>query len=211
MGITIFAQGKINHLEELPSLIEEVKGIAAKYGWKYAIIDDDFEDPPFIDLERNSESSDLNIVGSLGLKGIVITVDEGVEALHILFDRYGVLTGMMPQLLWLQNDKQGERFSACKTQFGSIDSHIRIVELYDILKKKYITNLEVEDEGSYWVSRNRNLLAEKRTVLEHYLEHTQTVIGGLDISCDTAQDPETVASCLEKALLDAETKNKSTH
>jgi hypothetical protein len=47
--------------------------------------------------------------------------------LAILFDRSGTLTDMMQQVSWIHDKGQGERFTACKTQFGSIEAHIRII------------------------------------------------------------------------------------
>lgn len=211
MGITIYASGEINRIENIPRLIEEVKGIAKKNDWGYEIIDDDFDEPPNVLLKHDAEKPGVNIDGSLGLKGIIVVIDPGVEPLAILFDHSGVLTDIMPQISWLQSNKLDERFSACKTQFGSIDSHICIIQLFDILKEKYINNLVIKDEGSYWSSRDRNILTEKRAVLEHYICHTEKVIRSIEISGDAIQCSDSVASHIEKALLDAETKNKLVH
>ena len=211
MGITIFASGKINRIDDIPRLINEVKAIAKKNDWAYEIIDDDFEESPNAVLKSESGKSRINIVGSLGLKGIIVVVDPEVEPLAILFDRSGVLTDIMPQISWLHSNMQEIRFSACKTQFGTIDSHICIIDLLDILKGKYITDLVVEDEGSYWTSRDRKLLEEKRAVLAHYMRHTEKVISNIEISSDAGQGSDSVASHIEKALLDAERKSKPYH
>jgi hypothetical protein len=75
------------------------------------------------------------IKGSLGLKGIVLNVESGTEPLSILFDRSGFLTDMLQQVSWLQANGRNKRFSMCKTQFGSIDSHILVIEILDLVKK----------------------------------------------------------------------------
>jgi hypothetical protein len=111
---------------------------------------------------------------------------------------------MMQQVSWIDNKGQGERFTMCKTQFGSIDAHIRIIELFDLLKKKYSSNLIVDDEGAYWESRDRRVLAEKRVALGHFIRHTERVISGIELSGDDARDPEAIASRIEEALLKAE-------
>ena len=91
----------------------------------------------------------------------------------------------------------------CKTQFGTIEAHIRIVELLDNLKKNYCADLTVNDEGAFWETRDRRILAEKRVVLGHYLRHTERVIKGIDVSGLDVQDPDAVASRIEEALLKA--------
>ncbi len=204
MGITIYARGRIDSIGDIPRLIDEVKGIAEENDWEYAIIDDDFAVRPNAIFTRRDSDGPAAIEGSLGLKGIIVSVDPGAESLAILFDRSGVLTDMMQQVHWLDNNVRDERFIACKTQFGSIDAHIRIIDLFDVLKKRYITDLVIDDEGAYWESRDCKFLAEKRAVLEHYIRHTERVIGGIEISGRDVQDPETVASHIEEALLEAD-------
>jgi len=212
MGITIFAQGTLNDIEDIPRLIEYIKSTAGEHGWKYHVIDDGFDAPPNAALlPYESAVNAARIEGSLGLKGIVLNSDHGSEPLAILFDRAGVLTDMLQQLAWIQNDKQGERFSVCKTQFGNIDTHIRIVELLDELKQRYIADLVVTDEGGYWESRDRRLLAEKRVFLGHCLRRTEKVISSIEMSAEEPRNAEALAERIEEALLksdDDELHNK---
>ena len=200
MGITIYARGRIDSIGDIPRLIGEVKGIAEENDWEYAIIDDDFAVQPNAVFALRDSDEPAAIEGSLGLKGIVVVIDLKGEPLTVLFDRSGVLTDMMQQVHWLHNNVRDERFTACKTQFGSIDAHIHIIDLFDVLKKRYITDLVINDEGAYWESRDYKLLAEKRAVLEHYMRHTERVIGGIEISGHDVQDSEIVASHIEEAL-----------
>ncbi len=204
MGITIYARGRIDSLGDIPRLIGEVKGIAEENDWEYAIIDDDFAVRPNAVFTRRDSDKPAAIEGSLGLKGIIASVDPKSEPLAILFDRSGVLTDMMNQVNWLYDNVRDERFVTCKTQFGSIDAHIQIIDLFDVLKKRYITDLVINDEGGYWESRDYKFLAEKRAVLEHYIHHTQRVISGIEISEQDVQDSEIVASHIEEALLEAD-------
>ncbi|HEY4492698.1 MAG TPA: hypothetical protein VI958_11910 [Acidobacteriota bacterium] len=205
MGITIHASGKIDRIDDIPRLIDDLKGAAIESNWKYHIIDDDFGVRPNAVLtRRESVKPTASIEGSLGLKGIILNVDPKAEPLAILFDCNGVLTDMMQQLSWIHDNEQGDRFTTCKTQFADIDAHIRIIELLDTLKKKYVSNLSVSDEGSYWESRDRRLLAEKRIALGHCLRFTEKVISSIEVSGDEAGDAESIASRIEEALLKSE-------
>jgi len=142
----------------------------------------------------------------LGLKGIIVNSDPGTEPLSILFDRSGSLTGIIEQLSWIHSKGQSVRFTACKTQFGGIDTHIRIIELLAGLKEKYITDLIVDDEGAYWETRDRRILAEKRIVLGHCLRTVERVINNIEFSAELVRDPETLAARIEQALLKADRK-----
>jgi hypothetical protein len=205
MGITIFAQGKLNSIEGIPRLIEYIKSTAGAYRWKYHVIDDDFNARLDAGLSPGSPAENTSYIkGTLGQKGIVLNIDDGSEPLAILFDRVGVLTDMLQQLAWVQNEKQGDRFTVCKTQFGNIDTHIRIVELLDELKQRYIANLVVNDEGGYWENRDRRLLAEKRVFLGQCLRRVHKVISSIEMSDDEPRTADALTERIEKALLKSE-------
>lgn len=209
MGITIYAWGKIDRIRDVPRLVEDVKEIAGESKWAYRILDDDLDaQPNAVLFGQGPDGSAAAIEGSLGLKGIIVSPDPGTEPLFILFDRSGTLTDLMQQLSWVHSNGQSERFMSCKTQFGCIDSHIGIIELLASLKEKYITDLIVNDEGAYWETRDRRILAEKRIALGHCLRHTDRVIGNIEPSGDGVRDPETLAARIEQAFLKADQKEK---
>ena len=210
MGITIFASGKIESASDIPRLIDDLKRVAGERNWKYHVVDDDFETRPDAALtHRDSGGRTAAVIkGSLGLKGLILNVGPGAEPLSVLFDRSGVLTDMLSQLSWIESKGQGERFSICKTQFAGIDSHIRVIEVLDGLKQSYIPGLVVNDEGEYWESRDKRILAEKRIFLGKCLRHTEKVISGIEISGDDVRDPETIASRIEEALLKADEEER---
>lgn len=200
MGITIFAKGKIDRLTDIPRLIRDLTEIAAKRGWKYGVIDDEFSERPTAVLthcEKNGRM-ESRIEGSLGLKGIVLT--QNTEAFPVFFDRDGVLTGIMQQLSWIESGGKEPRIIFCKTQFADIEAHIAIIEVLDTLKKKYVSDLTVTDEGDYWERRDRRILAEQRIRLGHYLRRFEKVIGGIAVSGEAAGDPESLASRIEEVL-----------
>ena len=204
MGITIFAQGKLDRIEDIPGLIAELRVLAQGNNWAAHVLDNDFVvQPNAVLIPRDSGDPGCSIVGSLGLKGITLQLDPKTESLPILFDHHGVLTDIMRQVSWIDSNGQDERFTSCKTQFGEIDSHIRIIKLLDRLKNRYISNLSVTDEGDFWDSRDPRILAEKRIALGHYLRHTERVIGSIESADNDVQDAETIASRIEEALLKA--------
>lgn len=202
MGITIFASGKIEYIDDIPCVIDDLKRVAGKHHWGYRVIDDGFGAQPDAALtQRDGEEPAAVIKGSLGLKGIVLNIGEGAEPLAILFDRSGVLTDMLQQVSWIQSNRQGERFTICKTQFAGVDSHIRAIEVLDGLKRSYLPNLVVNDEGDYWESRDLKILAEKRIFLGQCLRRAEKVISGIEISEVDVREPETIANRIEEALL----------
>ncbi len=205
MSITIFASGKIEYIDDIPCVIDDLKRVAGKHHWGCRVIDDGFDAQPDAALTRRDGDEKAAVIkGSLGLKGIILNIGEGAEPLVILFDRSGVLTDMLQQVSWIHSNRHGERFTICKTQFAGIDSHIRAIEVLDGLKRSYIPNLVVNDEGDYWKSRDERILAEKRIFLGQCLRHAEKVISGIEISDEDVRDPETIANRIEEALLKAD-------
>ena len=145
MGITIFASGNIADINDIQPLIADIKEIAAGHGWNYHIVCDDFGSVPTGKLTRDLEARGAKIEGSLGLKGIIIETGDGAEPFSILVDRCGVLTDMLQQVAWIESRGTSGRFTSCKTQFANIESHIRFIEVLDLLKRKYIPGLVVND------------------------------------------------------------------
>jgi hypothetical protein len=212
MGITIFASGKLDRIGDIPQVIDDIGKIAEKNNWTYHVIDNDFDvRPNAVLIQRESGSPVAAIEGSLGLKGIMVNIDPQAEPLAVLFDRSGVLTDLMQQISWLHCNGQSDRFTMCKTQFANIDAHVRIIALLDNLKKKYCADLKVNDEGAYWETRDRRILAENRVSLGHYLRHTEKIIKGIDVSSLDVKDSDALASRIEEALIKTEEKDDLHH
>ncbi|MCP4605330.1 MAG: hypothetical protein GY847_33225 [Proteobacteria bacterium] len=201
MGMTISAKGNIDNVKDIQLAVDDLKSIAMSKNWTYTIIDDDFDiKPSAVITQMDSGEPGVNIEGTLGLKGIILYLETDVEPLSILFDHSGNLTDMLQQLSWLDDQEEEERFTICKTQFGSVDTHIYIIELLEHLKKKYVSDLIVNDEGGYWDNHDRKLLIEKRKVLDYHMDHTAKTLSNIDCPGDARHDPEKLLSLVEKAL-----------
>jgi hypothetical protein len=199
MGISIFAKGRIDRIEDIPQLVDELKTRAVKENWTYAILRDDFKNESLPVMTRTA--GEVVISGKLGLQGIVLTIDAKVESLAIVFEREGFLTSVMQQLLD-PAELPEKRLTFCKTQFGGIDAHISIIGILDLLRERYISNLLVEDEGGYWGSRDRGTLTNAFNVFQHNLDHAQMCVSGVKIAKAGRSDGDKVTSAVEQALLE---------
>ena len=113
MGITIFASGKIGDINTIQALTADVKEIAAKHGWDHHVVFDDFDTEPSATLTHPETGTMSTVIeGSLGLRGIILNIGSGAEPFSLLFDRSGVLTDMLHQLVWIESKGTGEKFTS---------------------------------------------------------------------------------------------------
>lgn len=62
--------------------------------------------------------------------------------------------------LWLEFDKDNFMQDYCKTQYAGSGIHVKIIELLDLIKPHFV-ELLVNDEGTYWESRDLSLLEKQ--------------------------------------------------
>ncbi len=172
MGISIHYRGRINSIAKLPVLLEEAGDIARTMGWPYIILDDDWLKPADAELTQNG-----NIRGCLGLKGIQMTPHPGSEPLCLFFDSSGYLRSPITMLMIINGTCKPE--NACvsmKTQFSCPETHIWVIGLLKYLKKRYISNLHVSDEGGYWETSDRQQLEENMAFINSTLRFLSSSI-----------------------------------
>jgi len=146
MGVTIYYQGQLDRLEDLPGLVEELADIAGSMAWEFTRIERD---------EKNSEFA-----------GIVLSPSDNCESISFLFDRDGRLRNILDLVNGqIEPDPQLSYYNFVKTQFAEIETHLWIVGLFRYLKKNYLSNLKVTDEGEVWETGNVETLRNKREFL----------------------------------------------
>ncbi len=179
MGITIHYQGKLNRPDLANEFCEELEDISKAMEWKYNEITDEPDSKPF------------------PLKGVVISPHEKSEPLVFTFDPEGNLRNafMMrfadeePELTW---------YNHTKTQFAPVDVHMAIVKLLKYLQQKYMDNLEVMDEGSFWDTGDAGLLKKKFDFLNAKMDELAGLLETIEIEKDDTAN--TSADKIEKLL-----------
>jgi hypothetical protein len=140
MGITIHLKGRLRAQASIHELTEEVADYADVLEWTY----ETFDEPP--------------------LTGICVTPHAECETLMLLFDGKGVLRN--PVLLGGKYDE----FVFVKTQFAGVETHISLCKLLRHLKERYFAELDVNDEGEYWETNDRSLLASRLSAINSVMD-----------------------------------------
>lgn len=132
--ISIHYQGT-SEPKTMRKLISELKAISDEMHWKYFVIDDE----KFV--------------------GILVSTHEKCEPLSFIIDKQGRLI----HPAWLNDDNPLDFafYVSTKTHFSTVDTHIAIVKLLKYIKKKYLIDINVIDEGDYYETEDRELLQQK--------------------------------------------------
>ena len=200
MGVSIHYRGRLNDATLLPALSEELDDIADAMGWHSTRLDDDWTEPANAQLVGNSNGGQID--GHLGLKGIQITPRPKGESLSFFFDREGALRSPMNTVLILDGTLKPEQaWISVKTQFLSPEIHVWIIGLLKYLKKRYISDLDVSDEGNYWDTGDIDKLREKMDLIDAKIECISDTLAVSRFGDITSLSADQIALRIELLLL----------
>ena len=85
-----------------------------------------------------------------------------------------------------------------KTQFGSVEGHVTLIELLTALKNDSFPDLEVSDEGGYWESRDLDALVGKFAQVQAGIDGLAAGLRQSSLTSEAAEDPLIVAKRIER-------------
>ncbi len=173
MGLSIHYQGSIDRFEDIPKLVDELEDIAKSMQWEAHRINDDEANPDFL--------------------GIIVNPEGNCESQCFLFDRDGHLRCLADLITDQIEATKYSYYIATKTQFTTVETHIWIIGLLRYLKKHYLRDLEVTDEGEYWETENRDTLTEKKNFLQGKIDALAGAIESSEIDSENLSVDELVA------------------
>ena len=191
MGITIHYKGKIDDVEMIDNLIYEISDICNDMGWDSTII--------------KKEKNDIN---HPPIKGIIFTIHKGCEVVGFIFDDNGFLRAPISIQYYDESDKY-QLIVSVKTQFSSPDIHVVLIKLLKYIKSKYISNLEVTDEGEYLETSDMERLKYLFDFLDNKINMFRDILDGNKEIFSKSDSPELIADKIEKLLIKYMSNNKS--
>lgn len=191
MGLTIHYKGKLNNPELIMPVINEITDISNEMNWNYSIIDEDLNAPDSAQLNEGK------IESTVLLKGLMIEIHEKAESLSFLFDKNGALRNPV-SMSFESYDGEYSYNNFIKTQFAPVDIHITVIRLLKYIKKKYISNLEVFDEGMYWETEDKEMLIEKFTFLNNMMDKLESALTQIEKTDN--ETPDSITDKIEEVL-----------
>ena len=183
MGVTIHYSGKLDHLNSIDSLREELIDICTAMKWKWNSLDDDWSKS--VDATLVHEEENGSIVGHLGLKGISFSPHRDCETVNIFFDSKGLLMSPIGVILTLEG-KINCTGTSVKTQFAPLHVHMTLIKLLKYLKKRYISDIDVLDEGGYWEAENEQVLRKRIDRLNRAMDQLDEGLSKLTMKKSTS-------------------------
>jgi len=177
MGITISYRGKIDNTDDIDKLTDELTDISKELKWEYERIDD---------REQN-------------VKGIIIKPHQKSEPLSILFNKDSELINW-GELSFHEANSGEKHFAFIKTQYAPLEIHIAVIKLLKYLKSRYISNLEVFDEGDYWDTMDEKVLKDKMDFLASRIAMMGDILDAHKEDFSTAKNPEELIEKIESLL-----------
>ena len=140
-GITIHFKGSVAESSAVDKIAEKACAVAQSNQWSCdRLSGEDIRRADGITAKYIAESdmsADLS-----GAKGVVIKPHEMSEPLYLVFSASGHLTNFI------------------KTQFAGVEVHVKVIELLQEVKP-FFTTLEIEDEGGYAQTKDKQRLARE--------------------------------------------------
>jgi hypothetical protein len=173
IGITIHYRGTLKDLSCVEDFEDRLLDLALDLGGQARI----WRSSPGVDPSRI-------------VRGVILDQAPGQETTSLLISPEGWLIGLME----IEDAECGRLTEApwcfVKTQFGPIDGHVALIEIFAALKREFFPDLEVMDEGDYWESRNIARLQQKFTFLQAAIEGLAEGLRRHGLSSEAAEDPE---------------------
>jgi hypothetical protein len=201
MGVSIHYRGRVADTQNIKTICDELAAIADKMNWRYTRLDEDWTQSADASIEVTEQGS--QITGHLPLKGIVLTLNPKCETLGFLFDSNGNLCDPISMVNISEGTlKPEDVWISVKTQYAGPETHIGVIGLLKYLKKLYIPDLEVQDEGGYWETGNFKILKEKMDFVGEKIAAVSAELSRVAKGHVASFSADEIASIIEALLRD---------
>ena len=121
------------------------------------------------------------------VRGLIVDLAPGQDSTSLLISPEGWLVNLF-EIEAAENGTLLEPpWCFVKTQFGPLQGHVALVELLEAIKREFITNLEVNDEGRYWENRDPAELSVKIHSLSKAIDGVADKIKQYGLSDEAAE------------------------
>lgn len=181
MGVTIHYRGRIADVQRVEDFEDRVIDLVLELGGN-------------VRVWRSADEQDQARM----VRGLMVDLAPGQETTSLLLSPEGWLVNLFE----IEDAEKGRLretpWCFIKTQFGSVDGHVALVELLTALKREFFPDLEVSDEGGYWERRDVEELRQKMAFVGRAIDTLAETISVDGLSREAAEDPQILATRIER-------------
>jgi hypothetical protein len=181
MGVTIHYRGRLADLTRVEDFEDRLLDLALEIGGLGQIWRSHADDQP----ERM-------------VRGVILNLAPGQESTSLLVSPEGWLIGLVD----IEDAEQGRLteppWCFVKTQFGPLEGHVALVEVLAALRREFVPDLEVSDEGGYWETHDLAELARRRGTVQQAIEGLAEGLRRHGLSQEAAEDPAILLRHIER-------------
>jgi hypothetical protein len=132
------------------------------------------------------------------IRGVILDLAPGQESTSLLLSPEGWLIGLTD----IQDAEDGllkePPWCFIKTQCGPVEGHVALVEMLAALKREFLPDLEVSDEGGYWETRDLAELVRLRSLTQGAIDGLAEGLTRHGLSREAAEDPNILLRHIER-------------
>jgi hypothetical protein len=181
MGVTIFYRGTLADPDRVVDFEDRVLDLAIELGGQAQIWRSKGDDDP------------RRVV-----RGMLVNLCPGQETTSLLISPEGWLINLFD----IEDAEKGKLAEPphcfVKTQFGSVEGHVALVEMLTLLKREFLPDLEVSDEGEYWETRNLDRLVAKFQQIQAAMDGIAKGLDQFGLSKEAAEDQDILIKRIER-------------
>ena len=132
------------------------------------------------------------------IRGVILDLAPGQESTSLLLSPEGWLIGLT-DIEDAENGRLTEPpWCFVKTQFGPIEGHVALVEMLAALKREFLPDLEVSDDGGYWETRDLAALVRNHALTQAAIDGLTAGLQRHGLSREAAEDPNILLRHIER-------------
>jgi hypothetical protein len=181
MGITIAYRGRLTDLARVEDFEDRLVDLALEMGAQVQIWRTWADDNP-----------------ARVVRGIILDLAPGHESTSLLLSPEGWLINLT-EIEDAENGRlQEPPWCFVKTQFGPVEGHVALVDMFAALKREFLHDLEVSDEGGYWETRDVAELVRRRALKKQAIDGLAEGLRRHGLSREAAEDPSILMRHIER-------------
>jgi hypothetical protein len=181
MGITIAYRGRLADLARIEDFEDRLLDLALEVGGQAQIWRSQADDDP-----RRM------------VRGVLLNLAPGQETASLLISPEGWLLGLTD----IEDAERGTLteppWCFVKTQFGPLEGHVALVEMLAVLRREFLPDLEISDDGGYYPTRDLGELIRRHSLLNRTMEGLAKGLRQGGLSREAAEDPDLMLRHIER-------------